>query len=348
MRVRLCVLLGSIAAATLGLAGFTHAEPGDEPFKLADSQLEPVKWTDVEGWAADDQLAAFAAYQTSCQPFLKIKRPRDDRPIYSALWEVCRRAAALRPASAEDARAFFEENFRPVRIARLGEAQGFLTGYYEPIVQGSRFPNPEFHVPLYRRPRDLVAAGYKRRHRRLSQQGRADRSPQREQRDRALSRSRRHRGGRARRPEARNLLAQGSVRGAGDSDPGFGARDPRGRHAAADQLRLAQRLSLHGGRARADRAQPGPARGNVDAAHPGLDGGQSRRSAEAARHQPLLRLLPHHRALQRRRAGRRAGRSADARPLDRGRQDPRLRHAILHRSDACRSRAPSPPRRSAA
>ena len=61
MRVRLCVLLGSIAAATLGLAGFTHAEPGDEPFKLADSQLEPVKWTDVEGWAADDQLAAFAA-----------------------------------------------------------------------------------------------------------------------------------------------------------------------------------------------------------------------------------------------------------------------------------------------
>ena len=45
------------------------------------------------------------------------------------------------------ARAFFEENFRPVRIARLGEAEGFLTGYYEPIVAGSRFPNPEFHVP---------------------------------------------------------------------------------------------------------------------------------------------------------------------------------------------------------
>jgi len=24
-----------------------------------------------------------------------------------------------------------------------------LTGYFEPIVQGSRLPNPEFHVPLY-------------------------------------------------------------------------------------------------------------------------------------------------------------------------------------------------------
>ena len=31
----------------------------------------------------------------------------------------------------------------------------------EPIVQGSRFPNPEFHVPLYRRPRELIAAGHK-------------------------------------------------------------------------------------------------------------------------------------------------------------------------------------------
>ena len=43
----------------------------------------------------------------------------------------------------------------------MGESEGFLTGYYEPIVEGSRFPNPEFHVPLYRRPRDLVAAGHK-------------------------------------------------------------------------------------------------------------------------------------------------------------------------------------------
>ena len=48
-----------------------------------------------------------------------------------------------------------------MRIARLGESEGLLTGYYEPIVQGSRFPNPEFHVPVYRRPHDLVVAGRK-------------------------------------------------------------------------------------------------------------------------------------------------------------------------------------------
>jgi membrane-bound lytic murein transglycosylase A len=154
-------LLGGIAAITLGLAGAAYAEPGDEPLKLPDSQLEPVKWTDIDGWAADDHLSAFAAFQTSCQPFRKIKQPRDERPVYNALWEVCRRAATVTPADANAARSFFEDNFRPVRISRLGEAQGFLTGYFEPVVQGSRFPNPEFHVPLYRRPPDLVAAGHK-------------------------------------------------------------------------------------------------------------------------------------------------------------------------------------------
>src|SRR5262245_25895835 len=152
--------LASIAAA-LCFAGPVRAAEGDDPLTLLDSQLEPINWSDIEGWTADDHLAAFAAYRASCQPFLKTRRPQDERPVYAALWQVCRRAARLKPANAAAARTFFEDNFRPVRIARLGEAQGFLTGYFEPIVQGSRFPSPEFHVPLYRRPRDLVAVGHK-------------------------------------------------------------------------------------------------------------------------------------------------------------------------------------------
>jgi membrane-bound lytic murein transglycosylase A len=148
------------AAAALSLS-FAAAAADDAPLVLPDSQLEPVAWTDLEGWAVDDHLAAFAAYRTSCQPFLNVKQPHDERPVYQALWEVCRRAARVKPADAAAARAFFEDNFRPVRIARLGEQEGFLTGYFEPIVEGSRFPNPEFHVPLYRRPRDLEAVGHK-------------------------------------------------------------------------------------------------------------------------------------------------------------------------------------------
>src|SRR5262249_44654450 len=147
-----------LVGAALCLAANTASA---EPLRLAGTQLEPVKWTELAGWTADDHLAAFAAYQTSCQALRKIQRTDDHGRIFSALWNLCHKALVLRPQDSDTARAFFEENFQPVRIARLGEAEGALTGYFEPIVQGSRFPNPEFPVPLYRRPRDLVAAGHK-------------------------------------------------------------------------------------------------------------------------------------------------------------------------------------------
>jgi membrane-bound lytic murein transglycosylase A len=147
-------LIGMILCLT------ANAASAEEPLKMADSQLEPAKWADLVGWKADDHLAAFAAYDTSCQALRKIQRT-DRGQTSRALLNVCRKASGLRPQDSNTARTFFEQNFQPVRIARLGETQGFLTGYYEPIVQGSRFPNPEFHVPVYRRPPDLVAAGYK-------------------------------------------------------------------------------------------------------------------------------------------------------------------------------------------
>jgi membrane-bound lytic murein transglycosylase A len=81
--------------------------------------------------------------------------------IRAALRNACRKARDLRPQDSDAARVFFEQNFQPVRVARLGQREGLLTGYFEPVVEGSRLPSPEFHVPVYRRPRDLVAAGYK-------------------------------------------------------------------------------------------------------------------------------------------------------------------------------------------
>ncbi len=132
-----------------------------EPLKLANTALEPVAWTQVAGWTADDHLAALAAYQTSCKALRKRQRADDQGPVYDALWNVCQKAISLRPQDSTAARTFFEQNFEPVRIARLGEADGLLTGYFEPVVHGSRFPTRIFHFPLYRRPPDLIAAGHK-------------------------------------------------------------------------------------------------------------------------------------------------------------------------------------------
>src|SRR5207237_1427258 len=125
--------LGSIAAVQ-GEAARNH---GVDPLNVPDTQLEPLTWGDLDGWTADDHAAAFAAFRISCGPFLHYRKPPNEaRPIYVGLWAVCRRAAAAGDLAADKdkARAFFEDNFRPVRIAKLGETSGLLTGYYEPIV----------------------------------------------------------------------------------------------------------------------------------------------------------------------------------------------------------------------
>ncbi len=75
---------------------------------------------------------------------------------------MCERAQAAVPLDDDGARKFFEDNFRPVQISKLGETDGFLTGYYEPIIDGSRVPTAEFHAPLYRRPPNLVASGWRK------------------------------------------------------------------------------------------------------------------------------------------------------------------------------------------
>ena len=69
------------------------------------------------------------------------------------------RAVAAVPLEEDGARKFFEDNFRPLRISKLGDSDGFLTGYYEPIIEGSRVPTGEFTAPLYRRPPNLAIAG---------------------------------------------------------------------------------------------------------------------------------------------------------------------------------------------
>jgi membrane-bound lytic murein transglycosylase A len=128
-----------------------------EPLKLLGSALEPLDWNALDGWAADDHVSAFATFLASCRPLLRTMLPkREARPMYFALTHVCRQALDAGRLSEVQARMFFESNFRPLRITKLGDRAGFLTGYYEPIVDGSRFPTGIFKVPIYRRPRDLV------------------------------------------------------------------------------------------------------------------------------------------------------------------------------------------------
>jgi membrane-bound lytic murein transglycosylase A len=123
------------------------------------ASFEPVAFADLPGWDTDDHLAAFKAFRASC-PRLKAAARAGNRAgaidIPTALLAACDAAAALpEPVTRAAARAFFESTFVPHRVVHAAK-EGLLTGYYEPVLEGSRTKDEKFATPIYRRPPDLV------------------------------------------------------------------------------------------------------------------------------------------------------------------------------------------------
>ena len=157
-----CWIAGSFMLGLVAGGGAAFGQTAS-PLLFPGTQYEPVEWSDLEGWAGDDHAAAFAAFLDSCAALMgKRVAPSGMIEVTTALRGVCGRAQAAIPLDDEGARKFFEENFRPLQISKLSETDGFLTGYYEPIMDGSRVPTAEFHAPLYRRPPNLVASGWRK------------------------------------------------------------------------------------------------------------------------------------------------------------------------------------------
>ena len=131
------------------------------PLQIPESQYAPLKWADVAGWADDDPLPAFKTFRASCKPIAAQKSPLpDSKALGASLREPCIAARAENISDTAKAREFFEKNFIPLQIARIGDEAGFVTGYYEPIVDGSRVQTDVYNVPVYRRPSNLFVRGY--------------------------------------------------------------------------------------------------------------------------------------------------------------------------------------------
>jgi membrane-bound lytic murein transglycosylase A len=124
---------------------------------LRNAKVETLSFATLDGWKDDDHAAAFATFLKSCGAILNATEAmRSARPVFGALFKVCERAAAAGQLDRDYARAFFEDNFKPVRVMPAGQTEGFFTGYYETEVDGSRFPSDEFTVPIYAAPAETV------------------------------------------------------------------------------------------------------------------------------------------------------------------------------------------------
>ncbi len=143
--------------------------------------FQAVPFSALPGWEEDDHVAAFEAFLKSGERLAKAADDGSlpDRDRWACLLGIIRKALDL-PGLANDARAFFETHFVPHRVVHA-RSHGLLTGYYEPVLAGSRLPDGRYHVPIYRRPPDLVnlmdesmrgAAGEALTHARRAENGR--------------------------------------------------------------------------------------------------------------------------------------------------------------------------------
>lgn len=123
-------------------AGLHPATPPD----ARNSHLVRSHWSDLPGWSNDNLIPAWGAFKSSCLALVKKVR-----------WApVCRAANDVDPLDAQAIQHFFHANFVPYRVINPnGTRTGTITGYYEPVLEGSLYRHGPYQTPLYSRPRDV-------------------------------------------------------------------------------------------------------------------------------------------------------------------------------------------------
>jgi peptidoglycan lytic transglycosylase A len=140
-----------LSAALLLLAGCQVAPTVAPPAGPSRALFSVTNYRELPGWNDDDVQAAWPAFRVGCKALAA-------RAQTQALWQApCTAADAIDESDGAAVRRFFERNLTPYRLtASDGADTGLVTGYYEPLLQGSRTPGPAYPAPLYAPPDDLL------------------------------------------------------------------------------------------------------------------------------------------------------------------------------------------------
>ena len=123
-------------------------QPADLPgiITQAKSRWIPVAWSELPGFAEDSLFKGWNAWLKSCE------RPGP------ALAGLCGEVRRLSIGSPQEQRDWMVARLQPYRVvSTTGEANGLLTGYFEPVLEASRTPTDVYTVPLYQLPVGIAA-----------------------------------------------------------------------------------------------------------------------------------------------------------------------------------------------
>jgi len=128
--------------------GSRSSGSGTTPTSYSSSiaSFNAVSWHALPGWQDDDLSQAWPAWLKSCE----VLRKRSGEVNWR---ELCTQATSLSPRDTQSIRRYFESNFQAYEIRNSsGSETGLITGYYEPVMNGSQTRSSTYNVPLYAYP----------------------------------------------------------------------------------------------------------------------------------------------------------------------------------------------------
>ncbi|MFZ2162543.1 MAG: murein transglycosylase A [Sideroxyarcus sp.] len=117
------------------------------PVGKASPDFMVSKWAMLPDWPTQDLAASWPALLQSCNALR-----------YKPVWlPICAAAAKVDREDALAQRAFYETWFTPYQVFNPdGTDTGMVTGYYEPLIKGSRKQSKHFAYPIYAPPEDML------------------------------------------------------------------------------------------------------------------------------------------------------------------------------------------------
>ena len=134
------------ACSTPSTRGSVYRSSGSAPtsYNSSIASFRSVSWQDLPGWQEDDLTQVWPAWLKSCDALRKRNSEINWR-------QACSQANGVSGKDNQVIRQYFEVNFQvyEVRNSATGNDSGLITGYYEPVMNGSQTRTTNYTVPLY-------------------------------------------------------------------------------------------------------------------------------------------------------------------------------------------------------
>ena len=138
---------GQAAVGSEGVQPAPAELPSLTPFWTKYAYFVPSRFSDLPGWRDDSLAEAWKAFRASCAVLAN-----------RAAWTgPCARSILVNARNDDDVRRYLEREFALYQIHNKDQSPaGVITGYYEPLLRGSRRYGAPYIYPVYGIPDDLL------------------------------------------------------------------------------------------------------------------------------------------------------------------------------------------------